>query len=188
MPHRAAAPSPRTPSPAPLRAPSPTSAPARRSGLDPEGGRWGLKPGRNGVEGGRTGPVFNPDTNNERRFQPRLGFKSGHFIPAGLEPVPGRIWSNRTRPYWATTAGSWLGFCRVPCFAGVAGLRPRHRPSAVCDRTIRSGPDGRHRPVRSQKKKDAAPHTRLTGTHVPGTSGAGGPVGRPMGCCRLAGC
>ena len=31
----------------PVALPSP-----RRSGLDPEGGRWGLKPGRNGVEGG----------------------------------------------------------------------------------------------------------------------------------------
>ena len=51
-----------------------------------------------------------------------------------------------------------------------------------------------HYPVRSRwtpppgsvpKKKDAAPHTRLTWTHVPGTSGPGGPVGRPMGCCRM---
>ena len=56
-----ARPSPRAAScaPCPVALPSP-----RRSGLDPEGGRWGLKPGRNGVEGGRTGPVFNPDTNN----------------------------------------------------------------------------------------------------------------------------
>ena len=36
------------------RVPSSTSAP------DPEGERWGLKPDRNGAEGGRTGPVFNP--------------------------------------------------------------------------------------------------------------------------------
>ena len=81
------------------RQPRPVALPCpRRSGMDPEGGRGGLKPGRNGGEEGRTGPFSIWTTQNERRFRPRAGCKPGHFIPAGLEAVPGRIWSNRTRP------------------------------------------------------------------------------------------
>ena len=56
---RAAAPSPGAPSPSPRE---PSGRRRRRDGLDPEGVTYGLNPGRNGWEGGRTGP---PKTNDD---------------------------------------------------------------------------------------------------------------------------
>ena len=67
-------PSPRAAScaPCPVALPSP-----RRSGLDSEGWKVGIE----------TGPEWGGRRPNR-----------AYFIPAGLEAIPGRIWSNRTRP------------------------------------------------------------------------------------------
>jgi len=58
--------------PCPVALPSP-----RRSGLDPEGGRWGLKPGRNGVEGGRTGPISDPGHPKRTTIPAQTWFQTG---------------------------------------------------------------------------------------------------------------
>ena len=67
------------------RVPSSTSAP------DPEGEWWGLKPDRNGAEGGRTGPVFNPGRPKRMMIPAQTWLQTGPLRSGWNGGLPGKI-------------------------------------------------------------------------------------------------